>query len=114
MQTDMDPNRAKRRMKAVQAYAARVRELVQDICPDVPDVFYIEEEWALVNSLPITTYDAQEGDSYLILGAAIWMLDHIKQNGKIHEAVTLLPRDDEHLGQYRTEKSCTMCQDMIQ
>ena len=85
----------KRRVKAVAAYAAKVREQVQDLCPDIPELFYIEEEWAHINSLPITTYDAQEGNSYLILGAAIWMLDHIKINGKIREAIELLPKDED-------------------
>ena len=36
--------------------------------------------------MPVTTYDAQEGNLYLVLGAAIWMLDYIKTNEKIQEA----------------------------
>ena len=93
--TDFDTRRMKRRVKAAAAYAAKVRELVRDLCPDIPELFYIEEEWAHINSLPITTYDAQESNSYLILGAAIWMLDHIKTNGKIREAIDLLPKDED-------------------
>lgn len=95
--TDLDSNRTKRRIKAAAAYAAKVREQVQDICPDIPNLFYIEEEWAHINSLPITTYDTQEGNNYFILAAAIWMLDHIKQSGKIHEAIKVLPKDDGSL-----------------
>lgn len=95
--TDFDSNRIKRRIKAAAAYASRVREQVQDICPDIPDLFSIEEEWAHINSLPVTSYDTQEGEMYLVLAAAIWMLDHIKQNGKIREAIDILPNGEDIL-----------------
>ena len=94
---DMDTQRCKRRVQAAAAYAPRIRELVQDICPDVPDLFSIEEEWAYINSLPTTSYDQQEERQYLVLGAAIWMLDRIKESGRIQEAIPLLPRDDDSL-----------------
>ena len=95
LQTDMEPVRVKRRSAAVLGTMAKVRELAEPVCPQLPGVFSIEEEWAYVNSIPITSYDEQEDDLNLILAAAIWMLDHIKQNGRIREAVALLPRDDD-------------------
>ena len=79
---DMDTQRCKRRVQAAAAYAPRIREQVQNICPDVPDLFSIEEEWAYINSLPTTSYDQQEERQYLVLGAAIWMLDRIKESGR--------------------------------
>jgi len=97
IQMDLDSPRAKRRSKAVCTYAERVREMVKEFCPDIPDVFSISTEWAHINAMPITTYDHQEGSMFLILGAAIWMLDHIKQNGKIREAINLLPKDEDLL-----------------
>ncbi|MBQ9268658.1 MAG: hypothetical protein IJ206_03965 [Oscillospiraceae bacterium] len=97
IQADLDSPRAKRRSKAVCACVGRVREMVKDFCPDIPDVFTVSTEWAHINTMPITTYDNQEGGMYLILGAAIWMLDHIKQNGKIREAINLLPKDEDLL-----------------
>lgn len=95
IRSDMDVQRIKRREKAARKYAPRVRDLVKDFCPDIPGVFRIEEEWAHINSMPITTYDSQESNLYLILGAAIWMLDHIKKAGKIRAATELLPKDEE-------------------
>ena len=94
---DLDSHRSKRRSQAAITYAPRIRELAQDVCPDIPDVFSIEEEWAYVNSLPVASYDMQEEGMSLTLGAAIWMLDRIKENGKIRDALQLLPKGEEIL-----------------
>lgn len=94
---DMDAHRCKRRVQATITYVPRIRELVKDICPNIPDLFSVEEEWAYINALPTASYDMQQDGMYFSLGAAIWMLDRIKENGKIREAVRLLPRDDDSL-----------------
>ena len=75
----------------------RTRVLVQGICPDVSDLFSIEEEWAYVNSMPTTSNDIQEESRYPVLGDAIWTLDRIKESGRMQEAIRLLPRDDDSL-----------------
>ncbi len=94
---DMEPVRVKRRSAALAQFMPRIRELAQPVCPDIDGLFSIEEDWAFVNALPFPSYDEQEDDLNLILGAAIWMLDHIKQNGRIRDAAALLPRDDDSL-----------------
>lgn len=94
---DMDPQRCRRRARAAVAYAPKIRELVQDFCPDIPGLFSIEEDWAYINSLPTTSYDLQEEGMSFTVGAAIWMLDRIKESGRIMEAVRLLPGDESIL-----------------
>lgn len=91
---DMDALISKRRIQAAIALAPHIKELAEDICPDIPDLFSIYEDWGKINALPVKNYDEQEESMYLILGASIWILDHIKQSGQIREAIRLLPKDD--------------------
>lgn len=91
---DMDSLFSKRRIQAAIALAPRIKELAEDICPDIPDLFSIYEDWGRINALPVKSYDEQEENMYLILGASIWILDRIKQSGQIREAIRLLPKDD--------------------
>lgn len=94
---DMDSHFYKRRVRAAISTAPRIVELAQGICPDIPGLFSIVEDWARINAFPVKSYDAQEEGLNLILGASIWMLDHIKWNGRIREAIQLLPKDEESL-----------------
>ena len=94
-QADMEPVRIKRRTAALLRYMPKVRALAEPICPDISNLFSIEEDWAYMNALPLASYDDLENDLNLLVGAAIWMLDHIKRNGRIREAVALLPREED-------------------
>ena len=94
---DMDSHHYKRRVRAAVATAPRIVEMAEKICPDIPGLFSIVEDWARINAFPVKSYDAQEEDLSLILGASIWMLDRIKWNGRIREAIQLLPKDEESL-----------------
>lgn len=88
---DMDPVRRKHRQAATIQTMDKVRALVQDVCPDIEPAFYIEEEWAEVNALPLDSYDLLEENAAISLAAAIWMLDRIRENRKLVDALELLP-----------------------
>ena len=91
---DMETHQRKRRIQAVINTTSRIRDLAKELCPDTPGFYSIAEDWAAINSLPIGSYNLQEDDMDLTVGAAIWMLDHIKQDGKIDDAVRILPKGE--------------------
>ena len=91
--TDYDPVRLKRRIRATSSYVPQARALAGNICPTIPDYFYLEEEWAEINALPLTTYDALEDQSAISLAAAIWILDRIDEAGKLMELKRMLPQN---------------------
>lgn len=104
-QMDFDPARLKRRIRAAVSYAPKMRSLVEEICPDVEDVFYLEEEWAKINAVSPTTYDVLEEQESISLAAAIWVLDRIDEAGKLTALKRILPEDrteifDECISQY--------------
>lgn len=90
---DIEPARLKRRIHAAAGYAPKVRALVGNDCPNIEDLFYIEEEWAKVNALTLTTYDILEDQESISLAAAIWVLDRIAEAGKLTELKRILPKD---------------------
>lgn len=94
---DFDKLRTKRRITATLASYSRLREEVNALCPDIPEVFSLDEDWANVNSTPITSLDIQEERLDLTTGAAIWILDRIKAAGQLDALLPLLPQDDETL-----------------
>lgn len=94
-QADYDPVHRKRRIAAAGAYTAKVCELTTGLCPDIPGVFYAAEEWAQLNALPLTTYDREEDCYSLLLGAVIWILDRLKETGRMDEAAALLSEVDD-------------------
>lgn len=52
----------------------------------------VENEWAMLCSRPILAYDELDFDHNLCLGAALWMLDTLKDYGQLDQALALLPR----------------------
>lgn len=94
---DYDDVRMKRRMAAAVKYAGKVRELVAEVCPDREGVFRIEEEWFHINALDEPGYDYINEREKLHVAAAIWILDKLDENRKIHKAISFLPRDDGSL-----------------
>ena len=53
----------------------------------------IGQEFADVASMPLISYDIIDKESYLCMGAAIWMLDQIWEAHQIQELCDLLPED---------------------
>lgn len=91
---DFDPIRLKRRISATAASIDELKENVSGICEEVPGIFTFEEDWAMANALACPAYDCQEEESTATLGAAIWILDQIREAGRIPEAIRLMPKDD--------------------
>lgn len=65
--------------------------------PDIPDESAIESDWAHANAQLLSAYDQDERDCATILGAAIWILDQLRECGKLAEVVRLLPKDKDTL-----------------
>lgn len=92
---DYDASRQNRRMQAISRMLNTVKERFAPLCEDVPGCFSIEEEWADINSFPIPAYDFEESFTYSIIGAAIWMLDRIKEANLTDELLFLIKPIDE-------------------
>ena len=90
---DYDHARIKRRIAATVGSMEEVRDRVCAFCPDIPGVFTVAECWAEINAIPSSAFDLEEEFKHGTLGAAIWMLDRIKDNGKLYELVRCLPVD---------------------
>ena len=98
---DYDAIRIKRRMASVLRVAKDVQSRYSEICPDSPNRFCLAEDWVLMNSYPVSAYDHIEKYVFSTLGAAIWLLDYIRDNGKTEQLNEILrnapPIDNVHL-----------------
>lgn len=90
---DFDDVRTKRRMMAAVRYTDKVLELANGICSDIPDVFYVDDEWINLNSENIFGYDFHNEFSHLDTAAALWMLDRISDQRIMEQAKQLIPED---------------------
>lgn len=87
---DFDAIRAKRRITSIIHCAEEVQHRFSSICPDIPNVFSIEEDWVTMNSFPVSAFDHIEKYVCSTLGAAIWLLDHIRDHGKMDQLNEIL------------------------
>lgn len=97
---DFDPIRMKRRISSVLSVVDEVVSRYSDICPDVPAIFSLAEDWVTMNSYPVSAYDHVEKHIFSALGAAIWILDNIRDQGKTEKLTKILcgtPYADEIL-----------------
>ena len=95
---DFDPIRQKRRIASVLTVAENVKERFHTICPDSPGKFSLAEDWVIMNSCPVSAFDYIEKYVFSTLGAAIWLLDHIRDNGKtdkLNEILQCAPLQDD-------------------
>lgn len=91
---DYDEIRVKRRISATVALLDEAKEKIYDLCPDIPDIFSFEEDWYEQNLLPIPAYDYNERLSHSAMAAAIWILDHLRDQGAMWSAYKYFPRDE--------------------
>ena len=91
---DFDSVRLKRRVAATLATLDELPKQVPEIPAEVPEIFYLAEDWAQLNAIAAPAYDCEEEENTATLGAAIWMLDQIREEGRIWEAIRLMPKDD--------------------
>lgn len=88
---DYDPVRMKRRISATAATMEEFKNRFHTVCPNVPEGFDFETDWTEANATPRLAYDMEEEYKAGLLGAAIWMLDVIRDRGTIQEIAELLP-----------------------
>lgn len=88
---DYDPGRVKRRISATAATMEEFKNRFHTVCPNVPEGFDFETDWTEANATPRLAYDMEEEYKAGLLGAAIWMLDVIRDRGAIQEVAELLP-----------------------
>lgn len=94
---DYDQVRMKRRIAATAATMDEVRQRISPVCPESLEGFTYLKDWTITNAIPAPAYDLEEELTCTLLGAAIWMLDQIRDNKKIREIVPLFPKDPEQL-----------------
>ncbi|MGN1154860.1 MAG: hypothetical protein ACI4TK_01645 [Agathobacter sp.] len=87
---DFDHVHVKRRIRSSLSMIGEVTKRFGAICPDVPGQFSLAEDWITVNAYPISAYDYVESHIHSALGAAIWILDCIRDNGKLSELAEVL------------------------
>lgn len=91
---DFDSIRVKRRTIALTTTMDDFRSRIVEHLPELGTGFSVENDWAEVNAQPRPAYDAEEEMHVLTLGAAIWMLDQLKECRKLQMVLPLLPLDN--------------------
>ena len=88
----------------IEPYYSRRQKAVVRLMPEVVQRYKdkysektIKEGFAKISSLPVISYEDLETHSYILLGAAIWILDRLKQHGKLNLACEILPPAAEEL-----------------
>lgn len=94
---DYDTVRLKRRISATINLMPKVKGIVLSMWPDIPREADIEVDWAHANAQILPAYDLEERNCSTILGAAIWILDQLRECGKLAEAIRLLPKNNDIL-----------------
>jgi len=88
---DYDTDRVKRRISATTATMEEFKNRFHTACPIPPEGFDFETDWTEANATPRLAYDMEEEYKAGLLGAAIWMLDVIRDRGDIQAVAELLP-----------------------
>lgn len=84
----------KRRTKAIQNTIEEAKSHILPICGEA-EGFDWQERWVEINALPITSYDLADDRLKLSLGAAFWMLDQLKAQDRLEEAMEWMPTVEE-------------------
>lgn len=87
---DFDAIRIKRRISSVLSVADEIKNRYSEICPDSPNMFSLAEDWVIMNSHPVSAFDHVEKYVFSTLGAAIWLLDYIRDHGRIDQLNEIL------------------------
>lgn len=87
---DLDSIRTKRRLSSVLTVSEEIKTRYSATCPDIPNLFSLAEDWVIMNSYPVSAFDHIEKYVFSSLGAAIWILDQIRDNGKTEQLNEIL------------------------
>ena len=94
---DFDPIRTKRRINATLATLDVVKQRFSSLLATAPSGFCFEQDWVLSNAVAYIGFDYQEMADHALVGAAIWILDQLRESGRIQEILPMLTTDPEWL-----------------
>lgn len=105
---DLDKLSVERRIDAMEKNRA-VAKRIADGCIKSNPSFDFDDEWIAINIIMAPPYSIGEKMFNYSLAAAIWILDAIRANNKMDEALAFLPRDKDKLDSVRLPKCVSPC-----
>lgn len=105
---DIDNKTIERRVEAIAESRDMAVAIANEYIPEDLDVRY-EAEWVRLNMVMTPPFNVGERQFNYSLAAAIWMLDAIRANHKMDEALALLPKDDEKLASIELPSCVSPC-----
>ncbi len=105
---DLDKLSVERRIDAMEKNRA-VAKRIADGCIKGDPSFNFDDEWIAINILMDPPYNVGEEMFCYSLAASIWILDAIRANNKMDEALAFLPRDKDKLDSVRLPKCVSPC-----
>ena len=105
---DIDNKTIDRRVEAIVESRDMAVAIAKEYIPEDLDVRY-EAEWVRLNMVMTPPFNMGERQFNYSLAAAIWILDAIRANHKIDEALSLLPKDEEKLSSIELPSCVSPC-----
>lgn len=105
---DLDKRSVERRIDAMEKNRAVAKRIAEGCIKGDPS-FNFDDEWIAINILMDPPYNVGEEMFCYSLAAAIWILDAIRANQKMDEALALLPKDKDKLNSVRLPKCVSPC-----
>lgn len=105
---DLDKRSVERRIDAMEKNRAVAKRIAED-CIKGGISFDFDDEWIAINIIMAPPYNVGEKMFNYSLAASIWILDAIRANNKMDEALALLPKDKDKLDSVRLPKCVSPC-----
>lgn len=105
---DLDKLSVERRIDAMEKNRAVAKSIAEN-CIKGDAGFDFDDEWIAINIMMAPPYSIGEKMFNYSLAAAIWILDAIRANNKMDEALALLPKDKDKLDSVRLPKCVSPC-----
>lgn len=105
---DLDKRSVERRIDAMEKNRAVAKSIAEN-CIKGDAGFDFDDEWIAINIMMAPPYNVGEKMFNYSLAAAIWILDAIRANNKMDEALAFLPRDKDKLDSVRLPKCVSPC-----
>ena len=105
---DLDKRSVERRIDAMEKNRAVAKRIAEGCIKGDPS-FNFDDEWIAINILMDPPYNVGEEMFCYSLAASIWILDAIRANQKMDEALARLPKDKDKLDSVRLPKCVSPC-----
>lgn len=105
---DIDNKTIDRRVEAIAETRDMAVAIAKEYIPEDLEVRY-EAEWVRLNMVMTPPFNIGERQFNYSLAAAIWILDTIRANHKMDEALALLPKDEEKLASIELPSCVSPC-----